>query len=187
MIKRLETPEIIRRSNWTALNEDMPRREVKCQFTSKDWEKLVESEVYNDLISMGWEEITTPFRKSMGNIVFYHERFFPWDDYRINRNGLIVVSDKRTENQKTLITKEETIYGRECATISDYVRKMDFLMKLTLQKMLNTKNSSIISADELVTQTSYKDQLRQKLSEDPIGIVRRRMEFVPASMIDELR
>jgi hypothetical protein len=181
MLERLKTTEIIRRSEWAGLNEDMPYRPPKCKFTGEDWEKLYNSEVYNDLLSMGWDDITSDFRRKMGNLVFQHANFFIGSAFRINREGKILEVEIKSENQKTLITADEENYGRECATISDYIRKMDFIMKMTLNKM------KVIKSEEVISQIGYKTLIRKKLAEDPTGVTRRRMEFVPASMADELR
>lgn len=180
MLERLKNTEIIRRSNWI-VNEDMPYREPKCKFTPEDWKTLYDSEIYNDLISMGWEDITSDFRRKMGNLVFQHANFFIGSAYRINREGKILEVELKSENQKTLITSDEENYGRECAKIEDYMRKMDFIMKMTLNKM------RVIKPEEIVTQISYKNLIRKKLKEDPTGVIRKRMMFVPASMADELR
>jgi hypothetical protein len=181
MIERLANTEIIRRSHWIALNEDMPRRPVKCQLKERDWEILYNSEIYNDLISMGWENKSKNFQIKMGNLLFVHENFFLGLGFRINRNGRIEEVELKSENQKNLIPAGDENYGRECATIEDYMHKMNYIAKLTLYKM------RVIKPEEINSQINYKNLIRKKLEEDPTGVTRRKLTFVPASMADELR
>jgi hypothetical protein len=181
MIERLETTKIIRRSEWVGLNEDMPYRPPKCKFTSEDWEKLYNSEVYNDLLSMGWENKSTDFQIKMGNLLFVHENYFLGLGFRINRNGRIEEVELKSSNQKNIIPAVDDNYGKECATIGDYMRKIDLIIKMTLHKM------KVVKSEEIFSQINYKNLIRKKLEEDPTNVTRKRLIIVPASMADELR
>lgn len=152
MIQRLFTESIIRRSDWGVLDE-MAYRTPQCTYTPSDWDQLQESDEYDDLLNMGWMEITKPGQRSQGNLAFAHPKFFLGGGIRVNFKGKIVEFLSRPDGrefQKTLVDEGLEGFGKKCADINDYKIKLGFIIKYTLNKI------GVIEKSEVYSQKDYK-------------------------------
>jgi len=168
-----------------ALNE--VRRPVKCRVI--DWAPLEETEIYTDMIAMGWERITTAQRQLMGNLQFYHKDFAGmignretgYPIFKINHHGgtketaemgtiMVQVGENLSYELNNTRKSPISVYGyrghehliKKCATWEDYLPKMNFLMKLLLKK----KGVFPISDSEMFSTETYGELIKRRCKED---------------------
>jgi hypothetical protein len=167
------------------------RRPKKCPVLN--FKPIRESEVYKDMISMGFNEVLADnpqgievvgteeqryFKDRLGNIAFFHPAFafkqnFPY--YNIMHNGSIRVwtgSSKSSEYPGL-----STDLRKACMTVEDYLFKMGFLIKLLCQKQ-----GFPVTDRELMDNESYKDMIDRKMQQNPS--VAGKLPAIPASLKD---
>ena len=168
------------------------RRPKKCPVLN--FKPIRESEVYKDMIAMGFVERLADnpegieiagteeqryFKDRLGNIAFFHPSLaskpnYPY--YNIMHNGSIRVwigSSKSSEYAGL-----STDLRRSCMTVEDYLFKMGFLIKLLAQRQ-----GFPIKDAELMNNESYKDLIRRKMEEDPSVVGK--LEVLPPSLKQE--
>lgn len=165
--------------NYKAVQEVRTKR--KCQIPN--FKGIRESEVYKDMLSMGFQEafhespegVERPageeyrsHMERMGNISFFHPVTLmgrsskaTYPRYNIKRDGgvKVLVGPQKTGGEFPLAN---TKLRQECMTIEDYLFKMGFLIKY----LLKVQKFPISDAD-LYSDESYKDLIIRKLDEDP--------------------
>jgi hypothetical protein len=173
---------------------DEVRRAKKCPIL--DFSPLVDSEVYKDMVGMGFMEVVQEthsneiitrrmtgersFKDRLGNMGFYHPAFKGarltsratkqqkdgYPYFNIKFDGGLRIVEGY--NNSASFTSLTTDLTRKCMTLDDYIYKMSFLVKYTIKYQ-----GFPISHDELYSNESYKDIILRKLEENPknsIGI-----------------
>ncbi len=165
------------------------RRPKKCPVLN--FKPIRESEVYKDMLAMGWVERLADnpegievagteeqryFKDRLGNIAFFHpslasKQNYPY--YNIMHNGSIRVWSGSSKSSEYPFLS--TDLKKTCMTVEDYLFKMGFLIKL-----LCKKQGFPISDSELMANESYQDLIKRKMRENPSSI--KYLEVVPPSI-----
>lgn len=153
------------------------RTAKKCPILS--FKPIRESEVYKDMIDMGFTEVILEnpigiqtigtqeeryFKDRLGNIAFFHKdlegykKGFPY--YNIKHNGSIKVCTGPSKSMEFPYMNDDIRVA--CMTIDDYLFKMGFLIKYLIKRQgfpvsneeLNDKNETY---DELIKRNIEKE------------------------------
>lgn len=164
------------------------RRPKKCPVL--DFSPLVDSEVYKDMVGMGFMEVVKDthsdeiitkrmseersFKDRLGNIGFYHPSFkgarLTSRASRNQKNGYPYFNIKfdgglrvvEGPNNSAAFPHLTNDLLKECMTLDDYIYKMSFLVKYTIRHQ-----GFPITHEELYSNESYKDIILRKLEENP--------------------
>jgi len=166
------------------------RREKKCPVLS--FKPIRESEIYQDMIGMGWIEVLADNPKGvlawataeershkdrMGNIAFYHPVFQGkrltrratsnapegYPHFNIKHDGGVRVVEGLQNSAE--FPRLNTDLTKSCMTIEDYLYKMNFLIKYAMREQ-----GFPITETELYDSESYKGLIKRKMEEDPTVI-----------------
>ena len=166
------------------------RRKKVCPVLT--FKPVRESEIYKDMIAMGFEEVIADnqpgvenigpaenryHKDRMGNIGFYHEGLLTDDHKQKGKKRYFnicfkgTISDTIVGGRSLIHTTKEPGYEfpristdltQKCMTIDDYFFKMGFLIKYLL-----LKKGVDVTDDELYSRENYKDLIRRKMEENP--------------------
>jgi hypothetical protein len=176
---------------WNSIKE--ARKPRKCPIV--DFGPLRETELYKDLIGLGWVEVNAQgveridpalelgktelkyqvqFQgEKQGNLRFKHPNF-PMS-IRVNINGRVwedAPSGKAYEIK--LSYDHDPKWSKECLNIEDYKNRLEYLIKKLLQL------EGFISHKELINAEGGVEIIKRKLEEDPSLI--KKLKTVPPSL-----
>jgi hypothetical protein len=176
---------------WSTVKE--ARKPRKCPIV--DFGPLRESNVYKDLIGLGWVEVNAQgveridpalelgktdlkyqvqFQgEKQGNLRFKHPNF-PMS-IRVNMNGRVwedAPSGKAYEIN--LGYDYDPKWKKECLTVEEYKNRLEYLIK----KLLH--NEDFITYQELVNAEGGIEIIKRKLDEDPSSVTK--LKTVPPSL-----
>jgi hypothetical protein len=156
------------------------RRPKKCPVL--DFSPLVESDVYKDMLEMGFVEVVRgkyneietvrsdsqrSFKDSLGNIAFFNEDLRPgrgsgpnYPYINIKHDGGVRVVHGPSKSSEFPRLNEGL--RRSCMTIDDYIFKMSFLVKYLLDKQ-----GFPLTEEDLYGDKSYRDIIKEGLNKDP--------------------
>jgi len=164
------------------------RRPKKCPIVS--FVPIVESETYQDMIGMGFVEVTKDshsdelvtirrgdeksFKDRLGNFGFYHPIFKGsrltsratrnqiegYPYFNIKHSGSVRVCEGPNNSAEFPHLSDDL--RKACMTIEDYLYKISFLIKYTLKFQ-----GFPMTNEELYSSESYKDLVLRKMSDNP--------------------
>jgi hypothetical protein len=167
---------------------DEVRRAKKCPIL--DFSPLVDSEVYKDMVGMGFMEVVQEthsneiitrrmsgersFKDRLGNMGFYHESFKGarltsrasrnqkegYPYFNIKFDGSIRVVEGY--NNSAEFPRLTTDLKKECMTLDDYIFKMSFLIKYTIKY-----EGFPMTNEELYGTEPYISIIERKMKENP--------------------
>jgi hypothetical protein len=164
------------------------RRAKKCPIL--DFTPLVQSEVYQDMVGMGFLEVVKDthsdeiitrrmemersFKDRLGNIGFYHPAFkgarLTRRATRTQREGYPYFNIKFDGGFRVCEGPQNTAefpglnqdLREKCMTIEDYIYKLSFLVKYTIKYQ-----GFPMTSEELYSKEPYKDMILRKIEEKP--------------------
>jgi len=167
---------------------DEVRRAKKCPIL--DFSPLVDSEVYKDMVGMGFMEVVQEthsneiitrrmsgersFKDRLGNMGFYHESFKGarltsrasrnqkegYPYFNIKFDGAIRVVEGY--NNSAEFPRITTDLKRACMTLDDYIFKMSFLIKYTIKH-----EGFPMTDEELYGTEPYISIIERKMKDNP--------------------
>ena len=184
--------------NFNSWRVNEVRRARKCPIL--DFTPLRDSEIYQDLVSLGWEEVNAQGYKRIepamelgktdltyqvqyqgekeGNLRFKHEKF-PTKIIRIKMNTGIIWKDPLPPAvgkpvRYDLQWDHDPKWTKVCPTIEDYKIKLEYLIKLLLFE------DGFISRNELGNAEGGIEIIKRKLEEDAASV--KDLRVVPPSL-----
>ena len=178
-------PNLNKFSKWqlTKLINEMSHRPRKCPVELRDFGPLRESEIYLDVIALGYKEVSPPQGELQGNLRFAHPDFK--DVIRVNANGRLWFDKPRKEGSSnesgrtTEIVPEYNVREKQhwqgvCMTIEEYKIRLQFLIKHLLYEQ------KFIDKIEYLNTESPNEIIVRKLDEDAINI--KKLRVLPPSL-----
>lgn len=176
---------------WGAVKE--ARKPRKCPIV--DFGPLRESELYQDLISLGWVEVNAQgveridpalelgktelkyqvqFQgEKQGNLRFKHPRYA--NSIRVNLNGRVWEDAPSGKAYEIVLTYDyDPKWKKECLSIEDYKNRLEYLIK----KLLH--DEGFITRQELTNAEGGVEIIKRKLDEDPALIGK--LKTIPKSL-----
>ena len=166
-------------TKWGLVNE--VRKNRVCPVI--DFAPLRESQVYKDLISLGWEEVNAKGEPRLsaetfqgerqGNLRFMHPQFPR--SIRINLNGAIWEDERTGKAHRIYIEYDhDPKWFKNCLNMGDYENRLEYLIK----KLLYAQNW--ISKQELVSAEGALELIKRKLDEFPESV--KTLKVIPPSL-----
>lgn len=152
------------------------RTKKKCPVVN--FKPIRESEVFKDMIAMGFKEVIAAnpegievtgtdeqryFKDRLGNIGFWHpalegyKKGYPY--YNIQFNGSIRVCSGPSKSAE--FPRLTTDLSKQCMTVGDYLYKMGFLIKYLIKRQ-----GFPVTEIELYNEETYQDLITRKMQQD---------------------
>lgn len=183
---------------------DEVRKAKKCPVVS--FKPIRDSQTYQDMIGMGFIEVLADnplgilakaseeernFKDRLGNIAFYHPIFQGarlthrasrssgegYPHFNIKHDGALRVVEG--SNNTAELPGISTDLKNACMTIEDYIFKMSFLIKYTMNRAGLKMSDSDLFGNE-----TYKEFIERKIKDDPTIMKNLDIKFIPPSLRD---
>jgi hypothetical protein len=173
---------ILNFKEWDRINE-MARNPRKC--TILDFTPLRQTQLYKDVISMGWMEVdssgapreSTYQGEKQGNLRFKHPRLK--NTIRTNRDGTIWEIKPSGKSDRIFLDFDDSVWRTECLNLDDYRSRLEYLIKKILYE------DGFISRGELGNAEGGIEIIKRIVQETPKEL--RFLRNIPDSLKEEFK